>query len=197
MNKEILAPGIVLYRSDKAEVDNIFNQLEPAIGTRWNQAMAVNTETLASEVIESRSCYDYPLSGANAIGHQKDLYDSVDRWIAPKIEDFVSQYSIEKLTAGPYIFLKYKESNKFDWHIDDGNKFPRTVSVSAYINDDYEGGEIEFQHFGISHKPKAGDIIVFGSSFSYLHRVKPVTNGTRYAVVNWYRYDGYPMMMGN
>jgi predicted 2-oxoglutarate/Fe(II)-dependent dioxygenase YbiX len=71
--------------------------------------------------------------------------------------------------------------------------FPRTVSLSFYVNDDFDGGEIEFQHFNISHKPTAGDIILFSSSYPYMHRVKPVTDGTRYAIVNWYRYKGFPL----
>lgn len=196
MNKEILAPGIIVYKTSQEEIDSIFNQVEPAIGKHWNKALAVNTETLESEILESRSCYDFAIFDGVIDPGQKDLYSNTDSWLAPKIQDFVQEYNIEKVVKGPYIFLKYEKSNKFDWHIDDGNKFPRTVSVSAYLNDDYTGGEIEFKHFGISYKPQKGDVIVFGSSFSYLHRVTPVTSGTRYAVVNWYRYDGYPEIMG-
>ena len=79
--------------------------------------------------------------------------------------------------------------------MDDCAKFPRTVSVSAYLNDDYLGGEIEFPYFNISYKPKVGDILLFSSSFPYLHKVNQITSGTRYAVVNWYRFEGYPVSM--
>lgn len=196
MEKTILAPGIVLYRTSEEEVKNIFSLVEPTIGDNWKKAMGVNTDTLKNEVVQSRKCYDFPLSDNSIDPDMNKLYNVVDSWIGSRVQDFVNHYAIEKLDKGPYIFLKYNQTDKFDWHVDDGNKFPRTVSVSAYLNDEYEGGEIEFQHYGISHKPKAGDIIVFGSSFSYLHRVKPVSEGTRYAIVNWYRYNGYPMMMG-
>lgn len=196
MERQILAPGIVLYRTNQSEIDNIFSMVEPAIGLSWNKALAVNTGTLASEISESRSCYDFALFSEMNEEKQKELYSYIDSWLTPKIQDFIREYNIEKVIEGPYILLKYEKSDKFDWHIDDGTKFPRTVSVSAYLNDEYEGGEIEFKHFGISYKPKKGDVIVFGSSFSYLHRVKPVSDGVRYAVVNWYRYDGYPVMMG-
>lgn len=198
MEKTILAPGIILYRTGKTHADFLLEQTKTSIGDMWKTASGVNTETLKEEFVESRKCYDFPLFYYDQMGVElKSLYFGIDSWINEKVNDFVSTYSIEKVEKGPYIFLKYGETDKFDWHIDDGNKFPRTVSVSAYLNDDYEGGEIEFKHFGISHKPKAGDIIVFGASFSYLHRVKPVKSGTRYAVVNWYRYNGYPQMMGD
>jgi hypothetical protein len=196
MEKIILAPGIVLYKTKKEEANNILSLVEPSLKSRWKQAMAVNTETHENEIISSRSCFDYALSDQNYDNNLQNLYEIIDNWIQPKIDDYASSYFVEKIKKGPYIFLKYKDNDKFDWHVDDGQKYPRTVSVSAYLNDNYEGGEFEFQHFGISHKPEAGDIIVFSSSFPYLHRVKPVVSGTRYAVVNWYRYDGYPSMFG-
>jgi hypothetical protein len=40
--------------------------------------------------------------------------------------------------------LKYGRDGHFINHFDDSTVFPRTVSMSFYLNDDYEGGEIEF-----------------------------------------------------
>jgi len=84
--------------------------------------------------------------------------------------------------------LRYEETNKFHWHIDDHPIFPRVLSVSVFLNDDYEGGELEFKEFGIKVTPRAGEIIVFCSGFPYMHQVLPVTRGIRYAVVKWYEY---------
>jgi hypothetical protein len=194
IEKTILAPGIILYKAKKEEADYLLSLVEPTLGSSWTPAMGVNTESYSDEIVPSRSCFNSALSENNNNDALDMLYEGINNWIEPKINDYAINYHVEKIQKGPYIFLKYQNNDKFDWHIDDGKKFPRTVSVSAYLNDNYEGGEFEFQHFGISHKPEAGDIIVFSSSFPYLHRVKPVTSGTRYAVVNWYRYDGYPAM---
>jgi hypothetical protein len=196
MNKIILAPGIVLYKSNPDEVKKLLDQVEPALADNWKPAQGVNTETQSNEIVEARRCYDFPLSEHSYSEPLQELYRSIDSWIQEKIDDYTSTYSVERIEKGPYIFIKYQYNDKFDWHVDDGKKYPRTVSVSAYLNDDYEGGEIEFNHFGISHKPSAGDIVVFSSSYPYMHRVKPVISGTRYAVVNWYRYAGYPAEMG-
>jgi 2OG-Fe(II) oxygenase superfamily len=196
MNGKILAPGIVLYEAKKEEVDYVLSLIEPTLSSRWKPAMVVNTETYSNEIITARSCFNCGLTENNNDQALDLLYDSVNNLIQPKVDDFTNYYYVEKNKKGPYVFLKYQNNDKFDWHVDDGKKFPRTVSVSAYLNDDYEGGEFEFQHFGISHKPKAGDIIVFSSSFPYLHRVKPVISGTRYAIVNWYRYADYPEIFG-
>lgn len=197
-NFTVLAPGIILYKTNKELCDEIRKRVESSLIQAWNKAGVVNTDTYESEFTnDSRRCFDYPLTkGSHNSDELNNLYDLVDSWISPSFNHFVAHYNIERLTPGPYILLKYGKSDKFDWHIDDGGKFPRTVSVSAYLNDDYDGGELEFNHFGISHKPEKGDIIFFNSSFTYMHRVKPVIDGMRYAVVNWYRYSTYPEVIG-
>jgi predicted 2-oxoglutarate/Fe(II)-dependent dioxygenase YbiX len=54
--------------------------------------------------------------------------------------------------------------------------------VLIYLNDDYEGGEIEFVNFDIKIKPKAGTLIMFPSNYPYSHIAHPVISGTKYAV---------------
>ena len=67
----------------------------------------------------------------------------------------------------------------------------RKISLSAILNDDYEGGELLFrtieEHAKLKEykvKANAGDIIVFPSFIN--HKVAPVTKGIRYSVVAWY-----------
>ena len=81
--------------------------------------------------------------------------------------------------------LKYDESGHLPAHQDQGVS-SRVLSVLLYLNDDYEGGEIEFRHSGIKFKPKAGSVLFFPSNFLYVHEVYPVTKGPRYALPNWY-----------
>ena len=87
-----------------------------------------------------------------------------------------------------WIVMKYDEGCFFKNHRDDSAMFDRRVSVIVYLNDDYSGGEIEFPDFGVLHKPKAGDVLFFPSAYSYVHNIKEITKGTRYAVVNWYTF---------
>ena len=81
--------------------------------------------------------------------------------------------------------LKYDESGHLPAHQDQGVS-SRVLSVLLYLNDDYEGGEIEFRHSNIKFKPKAGSVLFFPSNFLYVHEVYPVTKGPRYALPNWY-----------
>ena len=85
----------------------------------------------------------------------------------------------------------------YDYHMD-GNGYNTTInsdvgvvrklSMSCLLNDpsEFEGGQLEFK---LSSAPppnlnmEKGDIVIFPSY--YLHRVSPVTKGTRYSLVAW------------
>lgn len=66
-----------------------------------------------------------------------------------------------------------------------GPKFHTTCTF--YINDDYDGGDLEFFIDGniINHKPRAGDLVVFPSTDPYYHGVKQISNGNKYFVRNF------------
>jgi len=81
--------------------------------------------------------------------------------------------------------LKYEKTGHLPAHQDQGIS-TRVLSVLLYLNDDYEGGEIEFQNSDLLIKPDPGSILFFPSNFLYVHEVHPVTNGIRYALPNWY-----------
>lgn len=196
--RQILAPGIFIYNvSDKINNDFISN-IENTIGDKLKPATVVdvdnNKEALAKQY---RSCYDHILPNQYLVDMPdhpeakllKEIKDATDH----HFDDFKNYYSIEKtIDTGGWIVLKYGYQDKFDWHIDSGNRYPRNISATLYFNDNYEGGLIEFKHFNISYKPNAGDLMIFASDYPYMHRVTPVTSGTRYAAVNWYRYATRP-----
>tara|TARA_R110000803_G_scaffold10744_1_gene32583 strand:+ start:1298 stop:1900 length:603 start_codon:yes stop_codon:yes gene_type:complete len=92
---------------------------------------------------------------------------------------------------------KYEENGHYDFHLDGNgftrynmpeNKFlhnkTRKLSMTIVLNEDYEGGEFEFFDEKRLIKEKLGTVIVFPSYM--VHRVKPVTKGTRYSLVVWF-----------
>jgi hypothetical protein len=84
--------------------------------------------------------------------------------------------------------LKYEPSGYLPEHIDQGIS-SRVLSVVAYLNDDYDGGEITFTSIGdggVTIKPEAGSAVFFPSNFVGSHTISEITRGTRYAVPNWY-----------
>ena len=89
-----------------------------------------------------------------------------------------------------YYCLKYSGGQEYKEHSDSKTETGRTLSVLCYLNDDYEGGEIEFVNFNFKLKPKAGSIVLFPSTFPYSHIAHPVKSGTKYALVTWIRGTG-------
>jgi Rps23 Pro-64 3,4-dihydroxylase Tpa1-like proline 4-hydroxylase len=84
-----------------------------------------------------------------------------------------------------YQLLKYSGGQHYDAHYDGGTESGRAVSPIVYLNDDYEGGEIEFVNFNLKIKPKSGSLLIFPSNYAYRHIAHPVTSGTKYAIVTW------------
>jgi len=84
---------------------------------------------------------------------------------------------------------KYGVGDTYGWHIDMALMAGKRTDLSftIFINDpeDYDGGELELEALGakVSAKPKAGEMIIYPTGL--LHRVAPITRGTRLGIVGW------------
>lgn len=84
---------------------------------------------------------------------------------------------------------KYSEGDFFDWHLDFGvgDMSARKLSMTIQLSDpdDYEGGDLQFMmNQKIVNAPREkGTIIIFPSFI--MHRVTPITKGTRQSIVGW------------
>jgi len=81
--------------------------------------------------------------------------------------------------------LKYQGGQEYTAHYDGDTISGRSISPILYLNDDYEGGELEFVNFNLKIKPEAGSLYLFPANYPYRHIAHPVTNGTKYAIVTW------------
>lgn len=94
--------------------------------------------------------------------------------------------------------LSYKSGSALGLHADnDINYQPHyepdyqlgikhVLAAIAYLNDDYEGGEIVFPYADVTYSPKAGDVLLFPANFICAHEVKPITTGNRYAYLSYF-----------
>lgn len=99
---------------------------------------------------------------------------------------YSARYTIgEGLYHEEYSLLKYSSTQEYKAHYDSTSKLGRIISALIYLNNDYEGGELEFINFKIKIKPEPGMLILFPSNYAYAHRSTPVTEGTKYALVTW------------
>ena len=86
-----------------------------------------------------------------------------------------------------YQLLKYQGETKdhYDAHYDGGPDTGRWISAIVYLNDDYEGGELNFIDHDFILKPRANTLVLFPSNYAYRHIAGEVTSGTKYAIVTW------------
>lgn len=104
----------------------------------------------------------------------------------PAVNDYKSRYySYDAVDYFGWVMLKYREGDFFSGHTDASHDFPRQMSLVYYVNDDYEGGELEFPHIGLTIKPIAGELVIFPSNYLFLHSAKHVTKGTKYSIINF------------
>ena len=99
---------------------------------------------------------------------------------------YAQRYGInETFYHEEYQLLRYRGGEEYKAHYDGGTQIGRCLSAICYLNNDYEGGEIEFVNFKVKIKPEPGMMILFPSNYAYTHIAHPVISGTKYAVVTW------------
>ena len=129
-----------------------------------------------------RNCYRYDITEDKDIDAK--IFDEQNSNIKRYLKSFPSAH-IKEDTG--YDLLKYETDGFYIEHVDHSANNIRTVSCSIILNDDFEGGEFGF--FSRAHiiKPSKGDVIMFPSNFIYRHEIMPVTEGTRYAIITWFK----------
>jgi hypothetical protein len=198
--KENLGNGIVVYRDViKPEID-VIGRLEANLkpegdktGYSWLPAYVGYQQLMP----DYRDCNDFkfkktdlePDKSETSLNLQalwQDVYDAQ----APAVEDYRQEYNIMDLKYWEaFNFIKYGPGQHFQEHHDHGFSYNCTVSLVAYPNDDYEGGELYFRLQNLNIKPKAGDLYIFPSNFMYPHKAMPVTSGTKYSIVTMLDYN--------
>tara|TARA_R100000149_G_C5878853_1_gene143170 strand:+ start:2314 stop:2940 length:627 start_codon:yes stop_codon:yes gene_type:complete len=136
-----------------------------------------------------------------------------DVWIYRHVQPFVhmaniyANWNFDWDWSEEMQFTKYKVGQFYGWHMDcfdepynkpeephrHGKLRKLSVTLQLSNEDDYEGGELEFQPrtseknaletFIPEESFKKGTLVIFPSHIH--HRVRPVTKGTRYSLVMW------------
>jgi PKHD-type hydroxylase len=145
------------------------------------------------------------------------IYDAVWPFMLQANEEAGWKYDI--LSAETIQLARYKKGMFYDWHADGKgdhlsvyknpiNKMThgrvRKLAASVFLNEDYEGGEIQFSKYNHAKpdmmktwtdrdfpanqletvKHSKGAVLIFPSDM--WHRVRPVTKGIRYSLVMWF-----------
>ena len=115
----------------------------------------------------------------------QNIHNQFNMMLLSSTLPYAKRHGIEGLWQEGYSLLRYGEGQEYKSHYDGTSDTKRVVSAICYLNNDFEGGEIEFTNFGIKIKPEPGMLVLFPSNFAYRHVAHPVTSGTKYALVTW------------
>tara|TARA_E500000305_G_scaffold93126_1_gene81461 strand:+ start:282 stop:857 length:576 start_codon:yes stop_codon:yes gene_type:complete len=95
----------------------------------------------------------------------------------------------------PVQFGIYGEGDFYDWHVDQHPKpvrgMVRKISMSLFLNDDYEGGEFDLEIYRPDADPRYKTFKLKPWSAIFFqgdqwHRVRPITSGVRKSIVAWF-----------
>lgn len=214
-----LLPGVILYRgmlkdpdlaykimmrSESSEESNFFQKWTP-----WAQ-YGTYTQAKEQPMLESAEKNEI-------FNEEKKLYEEIATSYDKAISHYFKHTGIKIPEGARYSgqsWCKYfnlidtlKNRMTMQYHTDfiisqkdmPGEKFHTTCTF--YINDNYNGGDIEFFVDGkfVNHKPSAGDLLVFPSGEPFYHGVKTIPDGNKFFIRNFvmFDYDGSKEWLAN
>lgn len=139
-----------------------------------------------------RNCSNIGISFKEIIQKNPVLRTHIDAEIHMATAKIISKYrgrfrDVHVNSDTGYDLLRYETGQFYTQHTDSFSKILRTLSCSIALNDDYEGGEFAFFDREVKYRVPKGGAILFPSNFTYPHEIMPVTSGTRYSIVTWFR----------
>jgi hypothetical protein len=108
--------------------------------------------------------------------------------------NIVSQigYHTQKWEPGAYARI---HSDNTDEKGNSGAFTRSRYAAFLYLNDDFEGGLLQFPSHNISIKPEVGMLAAFDGGFNNMHEVTIITSGVRYTIGSFWddrEEDAYP-----
>lgn len=61
----------------------------------------------------------------------------------------------------------------------------RLFAFMTYLNDDFEDGETQFEHYSLSVKPEIGKTLIWPAEWTHAHKGNEVNNGSKYIITGW------------
>ncbi len=188
--------GVAIYRNaikgslDKIKLIEHSAEIGSGFNHGWQKAAVVSSDG-NSEVTNSRTNMvlyldvDYPETKGQSLSKiNRELHSVFSDCVNHYAEMFCFAINTEKSRS--YTVLTYVDGQYYVHHLDSSKNTPRTVSAVGYLNDDYIGGELDFNQLNFTYRPLSGDVVVFLSGEPFSHASLPVKSGIKYSVVNWW-----------
>lgn len=184
INKTELAPGLVLYK----DVIPSYEQLVPYIEQVTASGMVLwETKEISGNSVETM-VFDYPQELKDPNDHAI-LFDERMSLVLGGFFGFIESDYIQENNPGRQLLhdqmmlMSYGAGAEFPLSKDNAGH----LSIMYYLNDDYEGGTIEFPNLGITYEPKANEAIIFPAADGFEYTIEKMIHGTKYSVLTYLR----------
>lgn len=190
---EMIAGCIAVYKNIWPDWANTIEDIEKTTsdantGIIFRQATTVEDKVEGYNSTNRRTNYDLDLTKCGYVNEVfRKLNNRFFEVTFAAVRGYTDVLGIEESIhfVESFNLLKYQTGQEYGAHYDGNTGTARVVSPILYLNDDYEGGELEFVNFNLKIKPKAGTLYIFPASYPYRHIAHPVKSGTKYAIVTW------------
>jgi predicted 2-oxoglutarate/Fe(II)-dependent dioxygenase YbiX len=178
----------------------IFNQqlIDPDTCQRWLERLA-GSETKTSHTVRTDIDSNSTVLSEARITENVDITLVEDELIEVVNQLLVNQcsefFEVEFAQFQYPQLLKYNIGGKYEGHSDseyfdiDSQRWvpclDRDISILCYLDQDYQGGELVFDHLNIKITPQTGMVVAFPSHYVYQHQAMPITKGIKHTLVSW------------
>lgn len=193
----MLFPGVWVYRDViKPELQLIERASEFLASDENEYEWQDATVGYMEKRLDYRDCQDFKIGEIKNPATKEDfelnrIWQDAYAAQLPAVEDYCAKYNVRMNYWEVMNFIQYGPGQHFQEHADHGFSYSATVSLVAYPNDNYLGGELTFPKLDISIKPQAGDLYIFPSTYLFSHVAEPVIEGRKYSIVTMLDYNDH------
>lgn len=207
-NTELIAPGIVKFSNCFDVTDDELTQLVSQVEMSFqdNYQFVYDEDGNLLHGI-NKSYHIVPAEHIFALPVR--IYDNLNVELVTRLEESIQKHLVQYVLMFPEVMRSiwwrtvghvsaYPAGTSLDTHSDnDVNYRPgstpidqaavqHSLSCTAVLNDDFDGGNLFFEYYDVDVDVKKGDILFFPSNYVGTHCVKLIKSGIRFSYVSWY-----------
>ena len=169
---ELVSEGIAVFKNYFLRSEEVIELAEDS--GKWREGTAgkgVNPE------VRITSIHD--------LDPTTELHAELLETVIDGVNEYGQKYKTCRISKGePLRVGRYRSGGFYAQHSDSSGS-ERVLSAILYLNSDFEGGELKFEHQNVTIKPEEGMLVLFPSSFLFVHESLPIKEGLKYIVVGW------------
>lgn len=184
INKEEIAPGVVVYKDVIPGYHQLIPYIEQIVGAGMANWVPVN---IAGNEIDVMS-FPYPKEFKDPNDFSVSFEERVSLVLAGFLgfveQNYVNENDLPQKFHDKLGLMKYGVGTSFPLNspINDAS-----IIIMYFLNDDYSGSTFEFPNLGITYQPKANEAMIMPSAEGYEYSLSEITEGTKYAVISFLR----------